>query len=134
MLSATQRFAPRAWVRTCESSISRTVRSGGDVVRAWRSSILSAGLRRQAARLGLRTNDDFAGLYDFRTKVGYEETFPRFLDHARGRNHLVICHPAATLDPTDPIGAARFAEFSFLRRAALPLLSVARGRVLGRYA
>lgn len=134
VLSATRRFAPHAWVRTCESSLARLALRGVEVGRAWRSSLLAFGLRKQAERLGLRTNDDFAGLYDFRSYLAYDETFPRFLDHACGRNHLVICHPAASLDRADPIGAARFAEFTLLRQAALPEMASARGRVLGRYA
>lgn len=134
ILSATQRQAPRAWIRTCESSLARAALRGVDILRAWRSSLLSAGLRKQAHRLGLRTNDDFAGLYDFQAFLDYEDKFPRFLDHSQGRNHLVICHPAAGLDRTDPIGAARFVEFDFLRQTDLASLVAERGLTLGRFA
>lgn len=134
VLSATQRHAPHAWIRTCESSLLRSVMRGVDFGRAWRSSLLSAGLRKQAHQLGLRTNDDFAGLYDFQAFLDYEDKFPRFLDHSHGRNHLVICHPAAGLDRTDPIGAARFVEFDFLRQTDLARLAAERGLTLGRFA
>lgn len=134
VLSATQRYAPHAWIRTCESSLLRSVMRGVDFGRAWRSSLLSAGLRKQARRLQLRTNDDFAGLYDFQAFRDYGDIFSRFLDHAQGRNHLVICHPAAGLDRTDPIGIARFCEFNFLSRAQVAQLATAHGRQLGRYA
>lgn len=134
ILSATLRHAPHAWLRTCESSFSRIAQRGVDLGRAWRSSLLSAGLRKQAHRLNLRTNDDFAGLYDFQTSLDFRDKFPRFLGHSRGPNHLVICHPAAGLDRTDPIGPARFVEYDYLRQTDLPKLAADWGLSLGRFA
>lgn len=112
VIAATARRAPRAWLRTCEDRLSRILQ------RPFRIKVLvnalqSAGFHRQARRSGLRCNDSFAGLYDFR--ASYDELFPRFLA-ARGQFHLVICHPGDGAGIDDPIALARVREASTLRR------------------
>ncbi len=128
VLNATHIHNPHAWVRTCEDSLMTMVRRGGDRIRALRSAWLSRGLRQQAAAVGLRTNDGFSGLYDLRDKRPFAPRFERFLDQARGPNHLVICHPAVTQDAGDPIARARVSEYRFL--ASQPIVGMARRRNL----
>ena len=114
VLKATRKYSPGAWVRSCEDRFVNLLARGGDRGRALRSAWLSRGLRREAAALGLRTNDGFSGLYDLRCKRPFAPRFERFLHRGIGPNHLVICHPATTRDAGDPIAAARVSEYRFL--------------------
>ena len=114
VIGATARRAPEAWLRTCEDRLSRILR------RPFRlkgvvNAIQSAGFASAARRAGLRCNDSFAGLYDFRSS--YDALFPRFLG-ARGEFHLVICHPGDGILPDDSIAAARVRETATLRGAS----------------
>ena len=114
VIATTARRAPRAWLRTCEDRLWRILR------RPFRlkgivNALQSAGFARAARRAGLRCNDSFAGFYDFRSP--FEWLLPRFCG-ARGRFHLVICHPGDADLADDPIGDARTCEAEALRKWA----------------
>lgn len=132
LLTAAQR-SPSCWVRSCEESLASLIRRGVDRGRALRSAVLSRGMRASTRALGLRANDGFAGLYDLRDPLNYHRRLPRFMDHASGPNHLVICHPARAADSGDAIGPARVAEYDFLSRAPIELLAADRGLSLGTF-
>lgn len=116
----TLRQSPGAWVRSCEDRLGRII-ARPFRVKALANAIQSLGLSSGAGRRGLRTNDSFAGLYDF--KSSYEPLFRRFLQHP-GKFHLVICHPGEGGVQDDPIGPARRREAAALRR--LPVAQLAR--------
>ena len=124
-LRIARRRAPGAWIRTCEDRLAAIRRRGVYRWKAARSAFLSRGLSAQAARLGLGTNQGFAGLYDFRARRDYGRLFARWLA-APGPAHLVICHPAAP-DPADELGEARAREYAFLRDGDLHGLIAASG-------
>ena len=119
-LAIARRRAPGAWIRSCEEGLATIWRRGAFRWTAARSSFLSRGLSAQTGRLGLRTNQGFAGLYDFGPKRDYGRLFGRWLSEP-GPAHLVICHPARP-DPSDRMGQARAREYGFLREGALDAL------------
>ena len=84
------------------------------------SALHSLGLRRDAARYGLRANTSFAGHYGF--SGDYAAIFPQFLARA-GDVHLVMCHPGAGMRDDDSIATARLVEADALRR--LPIADIA---------
>ena len=88
------------------------------------SAYHSRGLRKAAARHGLRCNDSFAGHYDFASD--YRTLFPRFLNRAAGM-HLVMCHPGCGVRPGDAIAAARTREADALRTWPIADMAAARG-------
>jgi len=124
-LRIAQRRAPGAWIRTCEDRLSAIRRRGVYRWKATRSALLSRGLSAEAAKLGLASNQGFAGLYDFRGRRDYGRLFGRWLA-APGPAHLIICHPAAP-DPADELGEARAREYAFLRDSDLQGLVAAAG-------
>jgi predicted glycoside hydrolase/deacetylase ChbG (UPF0249 family) len=124
-LRIARRRAPAAWIRTCEEKLSTIRRRGVFRWTAARSSLLSRGLSVQAGKLGLGTNQGFAGLYDFGAGRDYGRLFGRWLAEP-GRAHLVICHPAR-LDRADALGEARAREYGFLRDANLDDLLASSG-------
>lgn len=123
VIAQTAARAPSAWLRTCED-------------RAWRilnrpfatkgliNSAQSKALGSAARRLGLRCNDGFSGLYNFR--ASFAELFPRFLAKP-GEFHLLICHPGALDTERDPIGDARVREAEALKLAPVTELAAAAG-------
>lgn len=119
VIGATARHAPAAWLRSCEDSLWRIVRRPFRV-KGVVNALQSAGFGRAARRAGLRCNDSFAGLYDFRSPFG--PLLPRFFA-ARGRFHLVICHPGDAEQPDDPIACARVREAEALRKCLSPQLT-----------
>lgn len=71
-------------------------------------------LVRQAQRAGVVTNRRFLGVYDFSGGASaYAGLLQQWLKAARPGD-LIMCHPAARVDPLDPLGAQRHAEFSVI--------------------
>lgn len=125
VLAETARRAPGIWLRDCTDRLSamlaRPFRG-----KAIGSAYHSRGFRRAARRLGLATNDGFAGHYDFASD--YAAILPRFL-RKPGRRHLVMCHPGAGERPGDTIAAARPREASGLRATDLTDIAAREGLV-----
>lgn len=90
----------------------------------------SAALAQAAARAGLRTNDDFAGVYGFEPRAELPALWRGWLRGA-ARGLLVMCHvsTSAAPQPGDPITAARAAEFSWLSSDAFAQLCAEHGGV-----
>lgn len=88
------------------------------------NAVQSRGVREAARRFGLRSNDSFAGLYDF--SGDYAALFPKFLE-APGDFHLVICHPGSGRRPNDTIAQARLSEAAALCQLPVHEMAAARG-------
>ncbi len=50
-------------------------------------------LKQRLIAAGLRTNEGFAGIYDFAKWQHYPRYFPRFVDCLRGSNGILVVHP-----------------------------------------
>ena len=123
VLAETAGRAPRAWVRDCTDAPGALLRrpfAGKAVGSAWHCR----GMRGAAMALGLRTNNSFAGHYDFRRD--YESLFPRFLRQP-GQFHLVMCHPGAGERAGDSIADARILEAKALHRLPIADMAAAEG-------
>ncbi len=100
--------AARPWLR-----ISDAARAQG--FKAWVIGALgSAGLRQLAHQHGLSCTAHLLGVYDFQGgEAAFERHLRQCLPHARADSAL-MCHPAMRLDPHEPLGPAREAEFKVL--------------------
>jgi len=76
---------------------------------------LGAGaFSRRAIQLGFSLNARFAGVYDFQGgETAYRALLEAWLQQV-GEGDLLMCHPAAQVDPADPLGRQRHAEFKVL--------------------
>ena len=110
VLSATARHAPAAWIRNCADR-PYAMMQRPFATKAFASAAWSFGMRRDAARYLLTTNDSFAGHYDFGDD--FAELLPTFL-RKPGSRHLVMCHPGSDDCQSDPIGPARAREAEIL--------------------
>ncbi len=125
--------APAAWVRQC--SRARSARRLRDR-KALTLDVLSVGLKRKASRLGIATNPAFAGAYDFKTKTGFANIFPRFLA-GLPQDGLIMCHPGfvdAELESLDPLTTQREREFGYFNSDAFPQTLAAHGFALAKLA
>ncbi len=108
------RHAP--WVR-----VSR-VSSGPQHIKCRLISALGAGdFQRLAHRTGIPASPALAGIYDFQ---GGQLAYGRRMDHWLATSvpgTVLMCHPAAVVDPSDGIGLARAWEFGFLRSDAFEI-------------
>ncbi len=102
--------------------------------RQWRGTKAAAiaalggrALARELAADGVATNRDFAGVYDFSTRVSYADRMAGWLDDLADRG-LLMCHPQlpAAHDPAP----AREAEFAFLSSPAWQEMRRVRGIAL----
>jgi predicted glycoside hydrolase/deacetylase ChbG (UPF0249 family) len=125
VLAQAARQAPRAWIRTCEDRFARIIHRPF-CLKGLVNALQSRGLRAAARTLGLRTNDGFAGLYDF--QAPFEPLFDGFLAKP-GSSHLVICHPGNGDIIDDVIGEARIREATALRSLSVRGLAEAQGLV-----
>ena len=133
VLNAAVRRNPRMWLRNCEEKFATIARRGSYPARAWCVALLSHGLRRDAAKRRLRTNDGFAGLYDLRTPGAFEDRFADFLHLAGRPNHLIICHPAVRAERGDETGSARLSEYHFLLSDQVAEMAAARRLTIGAF-
>jgi hypothetical protein len=78
-------------------------------------------LRNAALQRGLRTNSDFAGVYDLVTPNGYAHRMETWLSRLADGG-LIMCHPEGPMAGAQP---ARIAEHTFFDSAAWPALLVA---------
>ncbi len=111
--------APAAWVRQC--SRARSARRLRDR-KALALDVLSVGLKRKAGRLGIATNPAFAGAYDFKSKTGFANIFPRFLAGLPDGG-LIMCHPGfvdAELERLDSLTTQREREFAYFNSDDFP--------------
>lgn len=53
-------------------------------------------MKRQLLIAGLKTNDGFSGIYDFRRWERYPEYFPKFLSCLGSSNGILVVHPGQT--------------------------------------
>ncbi len=112
LLKVVAETAPMAWVRQC--SRARSARRLRDR-KALALDVLSVGLKRKAGRLGIATNPAFAGAYDFKSKTGFANIFPRFLAGLPDGG-LIMCHPGlvdAELERLDSLTTQREREFAY---------------------
>jgi predicted glycoside hydrolase/deacetylase ChbG (UPF0249 family) len=121
----------RPLARDPADSVFRILRRRGARAKALAVAGLCAGFGARSAASGIATNLGFAGFSRFAGAGRYEDELDQFL-RAPGPRHLVMCHPGfATASRTDPISAARSAEYARLMASeALPsaMLAIRRGR------
>ncbi|MDA5194184.1 ChbG/HpnK family deacetylase [Govanella unica] len=132
VLTTTARRAPGVWMRNCADHPLRILRRGGDRLRALRSAWLGRGLASEAREHGLKTNDSFAGYYDFSPTAPFEALCHNFLSEA-GDVHLVMCHPGNGQAPGDRIALARQHEYQFLASPAAARVIAEKNLQLGPF-
>jgi chitin disaccharide deacetylase len=108
----------RPYVRTCVERRRTILRRNVNNVRALAFARAGARLARGLRERGVATNDGFSGVYNF-VAADYRALFRRFLKDVRERT-IVICHPAASDAPGDPIAAARSREYAYLASEQMP--------------
>jgi len=130
LLEVVKATAPNAWVRQCGRVVPFARRFADR--KGLLLDLLSAGFRRRAAALGLRTNPAFAGTYDFVDEADFAALFPCFLDRLPDGG-LVMCHPGfvdAELQRLDPLTTLREKEHAFFAGDSFPALLAAHGVAL----
>jgi len=130
LLAVVRREAPQAWARQCGRA-QPLVRALGDR-KGLLLDILSQGLRRRAAALGVRTNPAFAGTYTFSDQADFADTFPQFLDGLPDGS-VVMCHPGFVdleLQKLDPLTTLREQEYAFFVQDSFPGLLARHGVAL----
>jgi predicted glycoside hydrolase/deacetylase ChbG (UPF0249 family) len=82
-------------------------------------------LERLSARPRHSKNTDFAGVYDFNEDANLGALWADWLDGLEGGAPLIMCHvaKAGDYDKSDPIRAARYREYAWLRSPKFPELS-----------
>ena len=126
-----QRYSShKPWLRsTCAGSLAglairQRIKAG--VVQMLGGSLF----RHLATQQGFQVNNGFLGVYDFQ---GGQEAYLRYLrcwlGNAR-QGDLLMCHPAAMLDPADALALQRLAEFNVLGSGAVADLFGQAGIVL----
>jgi len=77
-------------------------------------------MRNAAQQAGLRTNSDFAGVYDLASATGYASRMEQWVSRLADGG-LIMCHPERPMTDAQP---ARIAEHTFFDSAAWPALLV----------
>ena len=114
-LATMEGLARRPYLRVCWETPWQVVIRGVSIGKAMLISMLSIPLRREAARLGLTSNDSFRGVYALDRSTDYPALFPRFLA-GRARRPLIMCHPGfvdARLREVDSITDQRRREYDY---------------------
>ena len=105
----------RTWLRVTDSEVGAIFRIGAAPAKALAIAALGRTMHRAARKAGIRTNDNFAGVYDFSARVPYPALFARMAAEARGRT-VVMCHPGEVDDAlraADPLVDMRAVECAY---------------------
>jgi predicted glycoside hydrolase/deacetylase ChbG (UPF0249 family) len=130
-LAAVKEGAPNAWVRQGGRNQPLAKRLGAP--KALLLDILSAQLRKRAARADIAFNPAFAGAYDFSGEPDFGALMRQFLD-SLPEGGLVMCHPGfvdETLRSLDPLTIQREHEYAFLAGEDFPRLLAVNKVTLG---
>lgn len=104
---------PENWLRICHTKPWRGFK-------AQLISALGAKKTQQLAREhGIRTNSDFAGVYDFDAQKNLNILWQHWVNNLQGNFPVIMCHVAKIqqsnqADNTDPISEARLREYAWL--------------------
>ncbi len=121
----------RTWLRVTDAGIGAILRAGAAPLKSVAIAALGRAMKHSARRAGIRTNDSFAGVYDFSGRQPYGELFARMLAQANGRT-VVMCHPGdvdAELAAADTLVDMRAVECAYFESDAYADL---RARYAGR--
>lgn len=108
--------AGSVWLRDCREPLARARARRVGFAKAVTVGTLALGLKREAARTGVPTNDSFRGLYDFSERMPYRDVFRAALT-GPGNRILVHCHPGRVDDELralDPLQEPRERELAYL--------------------
>jgi predicted glycoside hydrolase/deacetylase ChbG (UPF0249 family) len=130
VLGAVKETILGAWLRQCgrATPLHRRMKDSKALV----LDVLSYRFRRRARALGLRTNPNFAGTYEFHPRADFAALFPHFLDRLADGS-VVMCHPGfvdAELQRLDPLTELREREYAFFIDDAFPSLLARQGVAL----
>ncbi|MDI4663355.1 ChbG/HpnK family deacetylase [Xanthobacter autotrophicus] len=121
VLTATARFAPRAWLR--DVTPARAALHGFDV-KGRLIGAFASGFARDATPFGLATNRGFGGAYDFSADHDFATLLTHFLKGVPDGG-LVMVHPGRVDDPLtarDPLTQQREVEYAVLHGEAMPAI------------
>lgn len=115
LLSVLQRRGFEGWVRQCGGPSSRILARPA-LMKSLLLELFSRSFRAQYAKAGIRTNDDFTGLYSFGETSDYASLMLHWQLQS-DEETVCMCHPGLT-DPEDhmpdPILSARKQEYAYL--------------------
>lgn len=113
------RSALQPWLRSTRCARRTAVGARERFKAAFIEQIGAKALSTLAARAGLPQNGHLLGVYDFRGGAArYEALLKTWIGAAAPRD-LLMCHPSVGAEPSDPLAAARRAEFEVLSRPGL---------------
>lgn len=134
VLAKARSLTPRPWLRNVHDSFAAISRRGVAVPKAGFISFLGGGFAAAAQDLKDKLNAGFSGVYAFAHEpVDYAGLFPRFLQ-ARGRRHVILCHPGSAGDPRAAWDRQRAVEYDFLAGPAFGALLAQHGLTVARFA
>jgi len=86
----------RPYIRNTAMSIRELRRARLPYAKAWAIGILGKRMERRLRSAELRTNEGFAGIYDFKRHGGFKELLPRFVGLPGQRKGILVVHPGKT--------------------------------------
>lgn len=104
----------RPWLRSTRAIAQGGMPAGHRLKAAVIHALGAGALARRARQAGFGLNARFAGVYDFQGgEAAYRALLCAWLSRV-GDADLLMCHPAAHVDTSDPLGLQRVAEFNVL--------------------
>ena len=116
VISRRYRVGRKPYIRVTEDRKLRILRRGTFIAKAFQVRQLTIGFSHALEQAGFPTNNGFSGFSSFDPAADYAAQFASYLK-ARGKRHLVMCHPGYVdeeLPLIDPVTTAREKELAFL--------------------
>jgi hypothetical protein len=100
LISCVLRLPPgkRPYVRNTSMSLLGLCRRGLPWAKAFFIARMGAIMRQALLRAGIRTNDGFAGIYNFKKHANYAKYLPKFIEMLAQPNAILVIHPGETGD------------------------------------
>jgi hypothetical protein len=88
----------RPYIRNTRTRISNLRRKHLPWSKAGFIGFFGSRLEHELRKAGLKTNDGFAGIYDFHAQSNYQDFFPLFIECLPKQNGILVVHPGRTED------------------------------------
>lgn len=122
-------LANRLWLRDPSDGAPAILNRRLSAAKALFVGALARGFRRDAGRVGFRTNDGFSGFSPFDPARDPAPDMESYLT-ALGPRPVVMCHPGLPDPDPDEIAVARMRELAYLQSPGFQNLLARRGMVL----
>ena len=111
-----RKLVKKIWVRNTDDEVSKIINRNVSILKTLIISFFGKKFKHLVKKNSIKTNNGFSGIYNFSSKVNFDEIFSKFIKHS-GNKHVLMVHPGYSdkiLSSLDSVTITRDMELNFL--------------------